>query len=693
MESNQRPNFSKKYRPKKFGEVRGQDEAVACVSGLITRGKLERNLLLHGSVGSGKTTLVRLYARALNCMHPEEDGSPCGTCKFCTELRPEHYGLHEYDVPGRGGKEPNIRAFVLPLDQTPRDLRARVIFFDEAHHLENDAADFLLKRVEEPKEGVIFCFATTEFSKLRPALRSRLLDFEVRPLSASASIDFLREIADKEHIEYEPEALALIAGVKQGYPRDLLGGLEQLWRPEGTIDVPYVQRFFGIDHAEVLAKYFRALVRGDISEQLDAIWNWREPATDKARWIRAFLLSLYYNEILGLSLVVDPLVQTLRRERAEIISRFCARLHVRAPLELVEFCRGMLQFWEDAPSELPESDLLLRLTLFHDRVVQLASSSSIDTASTAREPEPSRTRSCDAPSPPLRSSILGELFSTWHAREVINRTSFMTQAYGCLFNSRIEIAPIHYGIYEEAKAYRLLREFLHDLDGWSPSAVQPEAAPLTWIAVIDRDSEGYVYATVLAHVPPSEQRSSTNTARLKDWCAAWRADQRAMEGSISFDVAGANVLRWHWREVFRLCDGLHPDEHAPGERGRTLRDVLKLGRRPRRQGGPISEHMIIFSGHLQDAMLDSACENRMDFLSAFDDSAWETLAKGWELQEFHDRRRVAALRAQEMLRLRMIYASDADRMAAEIQRLIESWPADPRRRERSWAGWWLGADV
>ena len=106
----------------------------------------------------------------------------------------------------------------------------RLIFFDEAHSIGRfrNGYDFLLKLVEEPPPGIVFCFATTEFDRISKALRSRLFQIEIRPLGLDLGITFLRDIANKEGIQYEDEALALLVGLGQGLPRDVLQALDQV---------------------------------------------------------------------------------------------------------------------------------------------------------------------------------------------------------------------------------------------------------------------------------------------------------------------------------------------------------------------------------------------------------------------------------------------------------------------------------
>jgi len=216
------------YRPDVFEDVRGQPHAVRVLTELIKRGQKGHNLLLHGAIGSGKTSLVRIFEKALNCEHPTPTGSPCGACRFCQTEDRAKLGLREYDTSGSGGDVQKIDMWLESHYQTPTEYKWQVLFFDEAHSITKQASDSLLKRVEEPLDNVIFCFATTEFDKLRPALRSRAIQLEIHPLSAAEAISLLQQVAEKEEIAYEDEALALLAGVVGGQPRDLLSALEEV---------------------------------------------------------------------------------------------------------------------------------------------------------------------------------------------------------------------------------------------------------------------------------------------------------------------------------------------------------------------------------------------------------------------------------------------------------------------------------
>lgn len=214
-----------KYRPSRFEHVRGQKDAVDQLTSLAQL-RQGAHLLLAGAYGAGKTTLVRIFARALNCEGFAENGSPCGRCRACEA--PEQDYLVEYDVPGRGGDRDRVLAWVEAHNREPANSKWRVLFLDEAHALQPAAMDALLKIVEEPQPRVIFAFATTEPWSLKAALRSRTLPLEVRPLSVPDAVALMESIAKKEKFVYDRDALVLLAWVKQGHPRDLLNGLGQV---------------------------------------------------------------------------------------------------------------------------------------------------------------------------------------------------------------------------------------------------------------------------------------------------------------------------------------------------------------------------------------------------------------------------------------------------------------------------------
>jgi len=178
--------------------------------------------------------------------------------------------------------------------------------------------------VEEVRPGIAFCFATTEVDRISAALRSRLFEIEIRPLGLDKGITFLRNIANKEEIQYEDEALALLAGLGQGQPRNLLQALDQV-REVGDVTREQVREVFGIDQSEKLVDYLMALAEGDFARQTQVISTWNEDLREQVRLVQLFLLSLYYNDLLKIRLILDPMVASITAlERQPIVLAFKA---------------------------------------------------------------------------------------------------------------------------------------------------------------------------------------------------------------------------------------------------------------------------------------------------------------------------------------------------------------------------------
>lgn len=165
--------WEEKYRPRKFAEVRGQPSAVTILSGLAAKKSHKHSILLRGAVGSGKTTLVRLYAQALNCVHQDADGSPCQSCDSCADSAAY---LKEHNAPLLSAEGGKIQAVIQDEGRPLDDGKIKVLFFDEAQGLSRADQQLLLKMVEEPPARVVFCFATTDAHMLSPALKSRLFE-------------------------------------------------------------------------------------------------------------------------------------------------------------------------------------------------------------------------------------------------------------------------------------------------------------------------------------------------------------------------------------------------------------------------------------------------------------------------------------------------------------------------------------
>jgi DNA polymerase-3 subunit gamma/tau len=689
--------FARKYRPRRFEDVVGQGSVVTFLANLIRRGKRRRDLLLHGSVGSGKTSLARIYGQALNCDAPQPSGSPCRGCASCAD--PKRHFL-EYDVPGRGGDQESIRRFLATVHSEAPAGNVRVLFFDEAHRLDAVASDILLKRVEERDDNAVYIFATTEVERIRPALASRLIALEVLPLGVDDAVALLTRTADSENIRIEPDALMMLAGLRQGYPRDLLTGLELAVDEDGgVITLDRVKEIFDIE-VDSLVAYLGAVAGADVEQQLQSIRLWRVSAADKMRWIQALLTSLYYNEILGVRLIVDAAIESIGdAERHKLVAAFQRRFGVDRT-NLRSAWRRLLQFWQRA-SEVPADDatMNLQVALFNELVIELAEVSlnvparrepldqipSLgDDRASRRSTELSPSNSADADS--------GRFTTAEDVRTIFNSASFLIQEYGKFFDLSIKFLPRNRGTPNVDDGATVTADYCSGL----VELIRREIGEGTRVPMMrilegeDASVRGFVLASL---VPDQADGAFSRREALVEWarhCAVQYAGSYDVSVAISPSSKRA-ALRWHWEQARNLCAGIDAataDTDPRSGRSKPLHELVGLSRHQLRLAQPLRISRIILSDEINGQAVAHASDYGMRPLSAFDERSWDVLASGWEMQEHFERKRMIARRKLEIRRTTLEFGQGTPlQMEAEAQlRLL--WGDDPMRRARSRIGWW-----
>ncbi|MEN3046018.1 MAG: DNA polymerase III subunit gamma/tau [Candidatus Hydrothermales bacterium] len=222
-------NFARKYRPQKFSEIVSQDIIKITLKNAIKMDKLGNEiqaLLFAGPRGSGKTSVARIVAKALNCENLK-DGEPCDICTSCTEIKGGS-SLDVLEIDGasyRGIQE--AKSIVEMTKLIPSKFKYKVFIIDEVHMFSKDAFNALLKTLEEPPRRVFFIFATTELHKVPETIQSRCLVFEFTPIPEEKIFERLKEVCEKEKIRYDDEALRLITKSAGGSLRDSLLLLEK----------------------------------------------------------------------------------------------------------------------------------------------------------------------------------------------------------------------------------------------------------------------------------------------------------------------------------------------------------------------------------------------------------------------------------------------------------------------------------
>ena len=215
----------RKYRPKNFDEVVGQEHITATLKQEIASGRIGHAYLFTGSRGTGKTSCSKIIAKAVNCPN-QQDGNPCGVCEICKGIDDGSVlDVTEIDAASNNGVD-NIRQLREEANFTPAQVNYRVYIIDETHMLSVGAFNALLKIMEEPPEHVIFILATTEVHKIPATILSRCQRFDFRRISPSVIAARVRWVCEQEGIQIEPQAADLIARLAEGGMRDALSLLD-----------------------------------------------------------------------------------------------------------------------------------------------------------------------------------------------------------------------------------------------------------------------------------------------------------------------------------------------------------------------------------------------------------------------------------------------------------------------------------
>ena len=254
----------RKWRPTSFEEVRGQDHIVKTLKNQINSGRIGHAYLFCGTRGTGKTSIAKIFARAVNCEHPV-DGSPCGECSMCRQIA-EGASLNvvEIDAASNNGVE-NIRDIREQVQYPPTDGRYRVYIIDEVHMLSIGAFNALLKTLEEPPSYVIFILATTEVHKIPITILSRCQRYDFKRISIDTIAGRLAELTQAEQIDVDERALRYVARAADGSMRDALSLLDQCVAFHFGEKLTYdnVLEVLGAVDNRVFSKLFQAVLASD----------------------------------------------------------------------------------------------------------------------------------------------------------------------------------------------------------------------------------------------------------------------------------------------------------------------------------------------------------------------------------------------------------------------------------------------
>ena len=332
----------RKYRPRTFEDVRGREVIVRTLRNQIVSGRIAHSYLFCGTRGTGKTTIAKIFAKAVNCENPQ-DGSPCGQCPSCRAIGADaSLNVVEMDAASNNGVD-DIRGIIDQVAYSPTQGKYRVYIIDEVHMLSTAAFNALLKTLEEPPSYAIFILATTEPNKLPVTILSRCQRYDFGRLSTETIEGRLREVAQAEELKVEDKAFRYIAGAADGSMRDGLSLLDQcnafnygnaLLTYDKTLEI------LGAVDTRVFSKLYGYIHEGKAAEALGILENVLMQGREMMQFVADFLWYLRNLMLLcasestkdSLDISADNLAQMIEDARKSEISEIMREIRIFSSL-------------------------------------------------------------------------------------------------------------------------------------------------------------------------------------------------------------------------------------------------------------------------------------------------------------------------------------------------------------------------
>ena len=323
----------RKFRPVEFEDVKGQEHIITTLKNQIEANRIGHAYLFCGTRGTGKTTVAKIFAKAVNCEHPV-NGSPCGECAMCRSIAAgTSMNVIEIDAASNNGVD-NIREIREEVAYRPTEGKYKVYIIDEVHMLSIGAFNALLKTLEEPPEYVIFILATTEVHKIPITILSRCQHYDFKRISIETITDRMRDLMQEEQVEVEEKALRYVAKAADGSMRDALSLLDQCiaFYLGQKLTYDNVLEVLGAVDTDVFSRLLRSVIRRDVPKVLDIVddlvMQGRELtqlATDFTWYLRNLLLMKTSDNIEDVLDVSTENMQQLQEEAGMVESDMLLR--------------------------------------------------------------------------------------------------------------------------------------------------------------------------------------------------------------------------------------------------------------------------------------------------------------------------------------------------------------------------------
>ena len=324
----------RKYRPNQFSQLVGQDHIRGSIEGMLKADQVGHAFLFSGPRGTGKTTLARLLARAVNCVGKKDGVEACGKCEICLEIQNgQSVDVVEIDAASNRGID-EIRDLREKIAFAPARSKYRVYIIDEVHMLTKEAFNALLKTLEEPPAHAIFILATTELHKVPETIVSRCLRYQFHRAAPDKIIEVLKEIAQKEGIKIDDEAAQLLAERAEGSYRDALSLLGNV-SGEKILNADNLRVLIGLPGAEVVSQLLTAVANGQPKVVAGLLKSFVDEGLDVGVLVRAMANSCrqqIFNSGATDVAVAAPLLEELllalakARQSVDATSLLCASL-------------------------------------------------------------------------------------------------------------------------------------------------------------------------------------------------------------------------------------------------------------------------------------------------------------------------------------------------------------------------------